>query len=235
MVCIDTSIFLVILTCLLNEWRSLWFQQATQEEPFPPVSGLTSRARAFIYLGLTGGSFLLMFGLARELVWPATLIALGATFILNFLILLTLHKVLSLMRQNKRLSIYFIAHPQVWLMAGLIIAVELSFLNWVKEVTTYFKPPFGEFTLVYSLFLFVVAMTLTLTVEGSRFSTTPRFIQMLLTKKRFLRRFLVSRRFSENRYFVMVAVLDSALVILLTSILLHLTLAIMYSFNIIGT
>lgn len=196
----------ILLVCLLTEGRNYLFQQATLEEPFPQLLELTARERALIYLGLVSGTLLLMFSLAGfSLVGWATIIAFGAIVVLNFLLISTLQTVLGLMRQRKHLSILLLFNPWVVLMAGLMIAVELSFLNWVKEVVTYFQPPFGSFILSYSLLIFIVAGYLNLRIHD--------------------------QQFLRNKAFILLTLLDSILVVSLVGIFRHFTLAIIYSFN----
>lgn len=229
--CIDIGIFLILLILLLNEWRTQWFQQATQTDPFPSLSEFTASEQAIIYLLLTFGTLLLMLILTKSLIIPIGLISIILAFILNFFILITLNKVLSFMRQHKRLFISFITFPYLWLMIGSIIVVELSFLNWIKEVETYFWHPFAYFTIVYLLLLFLVAVAMTLKTSEDCFFIEQNFSKETKSNKisghktYFAQIKAISKYWNRlNRDFLLIAILDSVIVVLLTSIMLHLTL-----------
>lgn len=198
------EILLMVLTgLLLGQWRNSLFKRATATEPFPQLAKLTLREQAVTYLFLVVGTLLLMFWFA-PLTLPATLIAMIVTLIFSFLILLMLNEVLITMRQHKQLPILFIINPQVLLVVGFIIAVELSFLNWVKEVAIYFQKPFFNFTILYAVCLFIAAMKLSLKVNEYESAV------------------------KKNRHFIMLIILDSIIVVLLSGIMLYITVAIMY-------
>ena len=198
-------IFFMMIFFLWLRWqRNLLFQRATERGTFPQLAKLTSRENALIYLGLVSGPLLGMFVLAPWIL-PVTLIALCVVVIFSFFILSTLNTVLSTMRQNKQLSLLFFIDPYWLLMAVLIIALELSFLNWIKEVTIYFKWHFLWFTIGYSILLFLVAIKLSLTIDD--------------------------HQFIKDTHFITLALLDSMIVVLSVYIFLHLTLIMIYLLN----
>ncbi len=208
-------VILMILLLLLGWQRSWLFQRATKEkDPFPQLADLTPRTTALIYLKLLGGTWLLMLLVALKfslspltptLILEETFWTMGLSLILSFFLILTLQRILSLMRQYKQLPISLLTNFSILGMVCLISTIELSFLYWMKEVTIYFSPPFLIFVVLYSLLILWIASVLSLNTHNK-----------LLLK---------------NWEFISIAVLDSVLVVLSATIFLQIILIMIYWLN----
>jgi len=166
------------LVILLGQWRNYWFQKITKNQKlkfFPPLAELNTRKTTIVYLGLVSTTLFSIFVLAQifslSLVnWLITAIIIFIV-IGSFFLILNLQAVLSLMRKNKQLSLSFLFNPYVLKVTGLIIALELIFLYWVKiEATVYFLPSFLGFVGIYSLLILIVALFLSLRINNNPFS-----------------------------------------------------------------
>jgi hypothetical protein len=168
---------------------------------------LTPRNKAMIYLGLMVGTLLLMFGwaglsLPSPQQWWIVPLAIVIIWIASFFLIITFHALLAAMKRNQSLSCDFLFFQQdFWLTAYLIIFTELSFLYWVKEVTTYFREPFLAFVISYSILIWIAGIFI------ARFSKT-------------------SESAAEWPYLWSIAIIDSLIVVMLSTVLLYLTLTI---------
>ncbi|OQW91073.1 MAG: hypothetical protein BWK78_05575 [Thiotrichaceae bacterium IS1] len=166
---------------------------------------LTPRDKAIVYLVLMGGTLLLM-SVCAGFSWPSPQrwwiapLAIIVTIVASFWLITTLHALLGRMKQNQQLSYDLLFQQDFWLTAYLIIFTELTFLNWLKEVTTYFQQPFLGFVIGYSIIIWIAGFLI------SRFSQR-------------------SESVAEWSY-VWIAVIDSLMVVMLSTIFLHLTLGI---------
>ncbi len=166
---------------------------------------LTPREKAIVYLVLMGGTLLLMsvcarFSLPSPQQWWIAPLAIIVTIVASFWLMTTFHALLGSMKQNRQLSYNLLFQQDFWLTAYLIIFTELSFLNWLKEVTTYFQQPFLGFVIGYSIIIWIAGVLI------SRFSQR-------------------SESVAEWSY-VWIAVIDSLMVVMLSTVFLYLTLGV---------
>lgn len=202
----EALLFLIPLIISISWNRYYLFQEATIQEPLPQLAELTPQIQALLYLGLISGTLLLMFFFTPfSLTLWTSIITLIVVLVVSFFLVSILQTVLDIMRQNKRLSVLLLIKFDILLMVTLISVVELSFLFWIKDVTTYFQSSFSRFVIFYSLWLFIIAIILALRNDK---------IHLL-----------------KNRYFISLAILDSLLVILLAVIFLQIILIIIDRFN----
>ena len=88
----------------------------------------------------------------------AGLIAIAMTSIASFFIIHTFNPLLGVMKED-RLSWQILKNHNFLLTIYLIICVELSFLNWVKEITTVQKP-FLIFIVLYAILMMAIGIFL---------------------------------------------------------------------------
>lgn len=196
------SILLIsIIISLLVIARYYLFKQVT--EPYPQLLKLTSKKNALFSSLLMVSVVLLMLGLASfSLVSPLIILALSISLMLNFGLVPILHAVLNRMRKYKKLSIFSLITLPVIVMIVFVVSVELSFLYWIKDVKIYFQTPFWQFVLGYSLIIGLIASYLSLTTDQASFQ--------------------------KNGFFIVLAVLDPIIMILLTILFLQIILTIIY-------
>lgn len=173
-------------------------------------SALMPKNKALIYLVLMVGTLSLMFGwaglsLPSPQQWWIVPLAIMVTWIASFFLIITLHALLAAMKHNQHLSYDLLFQQDFWLAAYLIIFTELSFLNWVKEVSTYFHKPFLGFVISYSIIIWIVG------ILTSWFSQTNKSAVKW------------SDLWSDLLF---IAIIDSLIVVMLSAILLCLTLTI---------
>jgi len=139
-----------------------WLFKSAQSNPFRRSTiDLTPQEQVVIYVGLFGGTVLLMFWIIAPISQFRLdgLIAIGVTSISSLFIILTLKPLLGAMREDK-LSYGFVINQKFLLTAYLIIFTELSFLNWFKEITIYVQTPFLIFVALYSVLIMIVGIYL---------------------------------------------------------------------------
>ena len=133
-------IIFLIMALFLIGFRHWLFKSGVQNPFKRSTIDLTPQEQVVIYVGLFGGTVLLMFWIAPilgGLIVPTSksilngLIAIGVTSISSLFIILTLKPLLGAMRENNLSSGFFI-NQNFLLTAYLIIFTELSFLNWFK-------------------------------------------------------------------------------------------------------
>jgi hypothetical protein len=144
---------IVLLLMRLHNWLMRDVSDALPETLH--LMALAPREKAIIYLVLAAGPLLLMFfltGFSQPPIqqWEVMSMAVAVTLITSFFLLSTLHSLLDAMKRNKQLFYDLLLQQEFWLSVYLIIFTELSFLNWIKEVTTYFN---------WSFLLYVVGYT----------------------------------------------------------------------------
>lgn len=202
------SISLVfIIISLLVIIRNYLFKQIS--EPYPQLLELTSKKVALLSLLLMSGVVLWMLVLASfSFTNSLIILALTVSLMLNFRLVHILHAVLSRMRKYKQLSIYILLTFPIMVMIGFVVSVELSFLYWIKDVEIYFQTPFWQFVLGYSLFIGMIAHYLSLRNNDSLFQ--------------------------KNWRFIILASLDSIIIVLLTVIFLYIILIIINLLFILG-
>ncbi|GEM_PF-5227391 len=125
-----------------------------QRASLPPVIIPTMRTQLLMYGLLVGITAALMGGLSGGWDWRTGLLAVGLMLPLNFFGLLFLRETMVAMREYRRLSWQLLTHYPIWVLMVLVATVELSFLNWAKEVNPYFMTPFWLFSVGYALSLF---------------------------------------------------------------------------------
>jgi hypothetical protein len=138
-----------------------WIFKTAPSNPFKRSTiDLTPQEQVIIYVGLFGGTVLLMFWFVpiSQFILGG-LIAIGVTSIFSLFIILALKPLLGTMRKNK-LSYEFLLNQNFLLTAYLIIFTELIFLNWFKEITTYVQTPFLIFVALYSVLIMIVGIYL---------------------------------------------------------------------------
>jgi len=181
--------------------RNYLFKQVTTV--YPQLVELTNRNKALLYLLLISSVILLMLYLTHfSLTNNFIVMAIGVAVVLNFWLILTLHSVLTMTRQYKQLVISLLFTLPVILTIGLVVGVELSFLYWIKDVEIYFQTPFWQFVLGYSLIIGLIASYLSLTTDQASFQ--------------------------KNGFFIVLAVLDPIIMILLTILFLQIILTTIY-------
>ena len=146
-----------------------WLFKSGLSNPFRRSTiDLTPQEQVVIYVGLFGGTVLLMFWIAPILggwIVPTSesilngLIAIGVTSISSLFIISTLKPLLGAMREDK-LSLGFFSNQNFLLTAYLIVFTELSFLNWFKEITIYIQTQFSIFVALYSVLIMIVGIYL---------------------------------------------------------------------------
>jgi len=214
-----TFILLFVSLLLVSKGRDWLFQWSTQQEEqednkdkvdrkyFPQLSELAARETAFVYFCFVSATLIMMFIIAtfEPIYLTAIMISITLVLIFSYWLILNMQKVLSTMRGNKQLSFSFWFAPDVLGMVIWATALEFGFLYWIKEVTTYFLPPFQWFVIFYSLLILVMASYLGLRTK--------------------------EKQFLKNSAFISVVVLDSIIITLLINLYLQITLAIIYSSN----
>jgi hypothetical protein len=166
---------------------------------------LTPKNKAMVYLVLMIGTLSLMFGWAKLSLpspqqWWIVPLAIVVTWIASFFLIITFHALLAAMKRNQCLPGDLLFQQDFWLTAYLIIFTELSFLYWIKEVTTYFQKPFLGFVISYSILIWIAGILI------AQFSKT-------------------SENSAKGSY-VSIAIIDSLIVVMLSIILLYFTLEI---------
>ncbi len=139
-----------------------WLLSINKSNPFKrSVIDLTSQFQWINYLGLFfGGTVLSMYVVAQ----PSQLkldewVVIGVTSVLSFFILYTFKTLLTTMRLDK-LLFKLLVNQDLLLAAYLIILIELVFLNWFKEITTYVQAQFLVFVILYSVLIIVIGILL---------------------------------------------------------------------------
>jgi hypothetical protein len=138
-----------------------WLFKSGLSNPFRRSTiDLTPQEQVVIYVGLFGGTVLLMFWIAPTSKFILDgLIAIGVTSISSLFIISTLKPLLGAMREDK-LSLGFFSNQNFLLTAYLIVFTELSFLNWFKEITIYVQTQFSIFVALYSVLIMIVGIYL---------------------------------------------------------------------------
>ena len=161
-------IIFLIMALFIIGFRHWLFKSGVQNPFKRSTIDLTPQEQVVIYVGLFGGTVLLMFWIAPilgGLIVPTSksilngLIAIGVTSISSLFIILTLKPLLGAMRENNLSSGFFI-NQNFLLTAYLIIFTELSFLNWFKEITIYVQTQFSIFVALYSVLIMIVGIYL---------------------------------------------------------------------------
>jgi hypothetical protein len=218
---------IVLLLMKLHNWLMRDVSNALPETLHLMV--LAPREKAIIYLVLAGGSLLLMFSLTgfspfSVLQWEMT-IAVSVALATSFFLPYTLHSLLDAMKRNKQLSCDLLGKQKFWLSTYLIIFTELSFLNWIKEVTTYFNWSFLLYVMGYMIIILVAELLILW--FSQRLVNVINEIQEPASKVQF-DNFSIKRQdkqsFSRWLFNSPQAIIDSLIVVVLSIILLHVTL-----------
>jgi hypothetical protein len=111
-----------------------WLFKTGQSNPFKHSTiDLTQPEQLIIYVGLFGGTMLLMFWIASTSPFIIDgLIPIGVALITSWFIIITLKPLLGAMREDE-LSYRLVLNQNFLLTAYLIILTELSFLNWYSK------------------------------------------------------------------------------------------------------
>ncbi len=160
-------IIIFIVLGMLTICRNLLLVGNEQNNPFKRASiELEPKERWGGYAALLFGTIALMLLIAPSSSFRLDiLIAIGFSVIMSFFILLTLNSLLGNMKEGK-LSVRFLVNQNLLLVIYLIVFTELSFLNWLKEVSTYFQNQFLAFIVLYSILLVMVGSYLGIPKQG---------------------------------------------------------------------
>jgi len=158
--------FSIVLTILTWIWHNFVIG-ANDKNPFKhAIVDLTSEKQFGSLTLFAGIGMILLFGtgLLMILIAPTLQFGLEGTIaismsFMSLLIIPALQTLLGMMRED-RLSWRILINPNFLLTAYLIILTELSFLNWIKEITTYTQFRFLIFMLLYSLLIIVISIPL---------------------------------------------------------------------------
>ncbi len=153
-------IFLLPFLPLLVVSHNYLFKQYIQSEEINVVS-LSPRDTAIIYLVLLVGTLGLMFTFSDFSVLInhySPLLAIGVTFVTSFFLISIFYSLLAGMRQKLPYTFSFLLKQDFLLAICLIIFTELSFLNWIIEVIYDFQQPIDNFSISYSVLLFIVTL-----------------------------------------------------------------------------
>jgi len=156
---IKYSVQLVIVLLLMGCHD--WLLSINKANPFKRSVIDLTKFQWITYLGLFfGGTVLSMYVVTEPLQlrldeW----VVVGVTSVLSFFVLYTFKTLLTTMRVDK-LLFKLLVSQNFLLAAYLIILIELVFLNWFKEISTYVQAQFLVFVILYSLLIIVIGILL---------------------------------------------------------------------------
>ena len=151
---------LILIVLLLIEFHNVLIGKK-QDNPFKRSDiELTLKEQLALYFSFFSSTLLLML-IATLLTLPFKLegvldglVAIGMISITSFFLIQTFNPLLGLMKEEK-LSFKLLKNHNFLLTIYLIIVTELSFLNWLKEITTD-PQPFLIFVTLYAILITVL-------------------------------------------------------------------------------
>jgi len=156
---IKYSVQLVIVLLLMGCHD--WLLSINKANPFKRSVIDLTKFQWITYLGLFfGGTVLSMYVVTEPLQLKLDeWVVVGVTSVLSFFVLYTFKTLLTTMRVDK-LLFKLLVSQNFLLAAYLIILIELVFLNWFKEISTYVQAQFLVFVILYSLLIIVIGILL---------------------------------------------------------------------------